>query len=205
MTPMTRYTWPAMTAHWTITALILVALPLGWYMHDLPLSPTKLRLYSYQSKVSFVSRQMGVPVAGTFAKFSGTLAFDPAQPTLASARVEIDLAGIDAGSQEANDEVVGKQWLNVKAFPSAQFVATSVEARGDKGYAAVGKLMIKGQTREVSAPFSFRQEGNTGIFDGSFVLKRLDFGIGEGPWSDVSTVADEIEIRFHVVATAAKQ
>ncbi|WP_295434636.1 YceI family protein [uncultured Thiodictyon sp.] len=158
-----------------------------------------------QSKVSFVSRQMGVPVAGTFAKFSGTLAFDPAQPTLAAARVAIDRAGIDAGSQEANDEVVGKQWLNVKAFPSAQFVATSVEARGEKGYTAVGKLTIKGQTREVRAPFSFRQEGNTGVFDGGFVLKRLDFGIGEGPWSDVSTVADEIEIRFHVVATAAKQ
>jgi len=35
------------------------------------------------------------------------------------------------------------------------------------------------------------------------VLKRMDFGIGEGPWADVSAVANEIDIKFHVVAAPA--
>ena len=61
MTPMTRYTWPAMTAHWTIAALILVALPLGWYLHDLPLSPTKLRLYSYHKWIGVTVLLLFVP------------------------------------------------------------------------------------------------------------------------------------------------
>ena len=42
-----RYTPPAVVLHWLIALLIFVAFPLGLYMHDLPLSPTKLQLYSY--------------------------------------------------------------------------------------------------------------------------------------------------------------
>lgn len=42
-----RYTRTAVTLHWLIALLIFAALPLGLYMHDLPLSPHKLRLYSY--------------------------------------------------------------------------------------------------------------------------------------------------------------
>jgi cytochrome b561 len=42
-----RYTKTAVTLHWLIALLILAAFPLGLYMHDLPLSPHKLRLYSY--------------------------------------------------------------------------------------------------------------------------------------------------------------
>jgi cytochrome b561 len=42
-----RYTRTAITLHWLIVLLIFAAFPLGLYMHDLPLSPNKLRLYSY--------------------------------------------------------------------------------------------------------------------------------------------------------------
>ncbi len=42
-----RYTRTAVTLHWLIVLLIFSALPLGYYMHDLPLSPHKLRMYSY--------------------------------------------------------------------------------------------------------------------------------------------------------------
>jgi cytochrome b561 len=42
-----RYTKTAVTLHWLIALLIFVAFPLGLYMHDLPLSPHKLRMFSY--------------------------------------------------------------------------------------------------------------------------------------------------------------
>lgn len=42
-----RYTPLAVGLHWLMAMLIFVAFPLGIYMHDLPLSPDKLRLYSY--------------------------------------------------------------------------------------------------------------------------------------------------------------
>jgi cytochrome b561 len=42
-----RYTYTAIRLHWLIALLIFVVFPLGVYMHELPLSPEKLRLYSY--------------------------------------------------------------------------------------------------------------------------------------------------------------
>lgn len=44
---MPRYTHTAIALHWISALLICAAFPLGVYMQDLPLSPTKLRLYSY--------------------------------------------------------------------------------------------------------------------------------------------------------------
>ena len=42
-----RYTRTAMGLHWAIALLIFMAFPLGLYMHDLHLSPLKLKLYSW--------------------------------------------------------------------------------------------------------------------------------------------------------------
>jgi cytochrome b561 len=47
MSPETRYTTPAIVLHWLMAMLIFAAFPLGLYMVDLPLSPDKLKLYSY--------------------------------------------------------------------------------------------------------------------------------------------------------------
>ena len=56
-----RYTGPAIAAHWVIAALILVAFPLGVYMHELPLSPTKLKLYSYHKWIGITVLLLFVP------------------------------------------------------------------------------------------------------------------------------------------------
>ncbi|MFO7188882.1 MAG: cytochrome b [Pseudomonadota bacterium] len=42
-----RYTRTAVLLHWLVALLVLGLFPLGLYMADLPLSPTKLKLYSY--------------------------------------------------------------------------------------------------------------------------------------------------------------
>jgi len=42
-----RYSSPAVLLHWLVALLIFVTFPLGVYMHELPLSPDKLQLYSY--------------------------------------------------------------------------------------------------------------------------------------------------------------
>ncbi|HET7832735.1 MAG TPA: cytochrome b [Gallionella sp.] len=42
-----HYTRTAITLHWAVALLIFATFPLGLYMADLPLSPLKLRLFSY--------------------------------------------------------------------------------------------------------------------------------------------------------------
>jgi polyisoprenoid-binding protein YceI len=159
-----------------------------------------LNVLPEKSRVTFTSKQMGVAVDGHFRKVSAAVSFDPARPAAAGARIDIDLNSIDAGSKDADDEVVGKQWFNVKAFPTASFVSSEVKALGGDRYEASGKISIKGRTQDVTVPFTVKQEGVNATFDGSMTIRRLDFAIGEGPWADVGTVANEVQIKFRFVA-----
>jgi polyisoprenoid-binding protein YceI len=161
------------------------------------------QLQSDKSAVSFVFRQMNVPVEGSFKHFKGELSFAPATPETAKTTIEIELASIDAGSAEANDEVAGKLWFDTRTYPVARFVSTSIKALGNNRYEVAGKMTIKGRTLDTKTPASFRQIGNSGVFEGSFILKRADFGIGEGIWADYGTVANEVQIKFRIVVLAS--
>lgn len=158
-----------------------------------------------KSTITFAYKQMNVPMEGKFNKFSARIAFDPERANAAQARIEVDLASIDTGFSDANDEIAGKLWFNTKAFPVAQFVSGGVKALGNNRYEAFGKLAIKGRSMDVSAPFTFRQEGLVAVFDGAFHLKRMDYAIGEGLWSDLTTVANEVQVKFHIVAATAPE
>lgn len=154
-----------------------------------------------QSRVDFEFRQMGVPVKGGFKRFTAQMAFDPARPEAARAQIDIDLASIDAGSSEADEEAAGKLWFNRSAYPKATFVSSSVRALGDDRYEMRGTLTLKGRSRELVVPVRFVPGKTAASFDGSFILKRLDFGIGEGMWADVATVANEVRVTFRIAAT----
>jgi polyisoprenoid-binding protein YceI len=156
-----------------------------------------------RSAVSFAYKQMNVPLDGSFKRFNGRISFDPARPALAKAEIDIELASIDTGSEEGNDEVAGKLWFNTRQFPVARFVSTSIKPLGNSRYEVAGRMSIKGRTLDTKTPATFRQEGNVGVFEGSFVLKRGDYGIGEGMWADYGTVANEVQIKFRLVAAAA--
>jgi polyisoprenoid-binding protein YceI len=158
---------------------------------------------SKESTVMFGYTQMGVLMEGQFNRFTAQLAFDPAKLKTAHAKIDIDIASIDTGVDEANEEVVGKQWFNAQTFPTASFVSTGMKSLGGNRYEASGILSIKGTTRDVVVPVTFSSAGARGQFDGVLNIKRLDYAIGEGAWSDVGTVADEIQIKFHFVVTAA--
>lgn len=161
-------------------------------------------LQTDKSRLDFVYQQMGVSIEGHFRKFAAQFNFDPQKPAAAKVLLELDLASIDAGSAEANEEVAAKAWFNTKAYPQARFVASGIKTLGPQRFEVSGKMTIKGRTVDVTAPFTLVQKANTAIFDGTFVLKRGDFAIGEGVWADYGTVANEIQIKFHFLAQAKK-
>ena len=154
-----------------------------------------------QSRIGFEFRQMGVPVKGGFKRFTTQMAFDPAKPEAARAQIEIDLASIDAGSPEADEESAGKLWFNRSAYPKATFVSSQIRALGNNRYEMRGTLTLKGRSRDMIVPVTYTPGKNAATFDGGFVLKRLDFGIGEGMWADVATVANEVKVKFRIAAT----
>jgi len=157
-----------------------------------------------KSTLTFGFKQMGVGMNGNFKKFTVQMNFDPANLPASKAQFDLDLASIDVGSDEGNDEVVGKQWFNIKAFPKATFSTSSIKALGGNRYEVSGPLTIKGRTKTVTAPATLTIQGKSASFDGTFVILRSDYSIGEGPWATFETVANEVQIKFHLLANASK-
>ena len=157
-----------------------------------------------KSQISFVSRQMNVPVDGRFGKFTAQVSYDPAKPGASKAEIEVELGSVDTGSSEANIEVGKKSWFNIAAFPSARFVSTSVKPVAQDKLEVKGNLSIKGISREVTFPVTVKTAGGSSTFEGAFPLLRLQYKIGEGAWSDTDTVADEVQVRFRIVTTGSR-
>ncbi|AOJ61667.1 polyisoprenoid-binding protein [Burkholderia ubonensis] len=153
-----------------------------------------------KSKVTAVSKQMNVPTEGVFKKFSAQIKFDPAKAAQGSAQVAIDIASYDLGDKMYNDQVAGKDWFDAKAYPQATFQSTAIAPAGGNKYNVTGKLTIKGKTETLTVPVTVTQSGATQAFDGVLPIKRSAFNVGTGEWKDTSIVADEVQIKFHIVA-----
>lgn len=182
----------------------LLALSTALVLPTLAQAAEFTKVQADKSTIVFGYKQMNVGMEGKFKKFAVQLNFDPANAASAKAVLDVDLASIDTGFAEGDDEVAGKQWFNTKAFPTAHFVSSSVKPLGSNRYEIAGQLTIKGRTQAVTAPTTVTIQGNNATFDGAFVLKRADFAIGEGQWADFGTVANEIQIKFHILATSGK-
>ena len=153
-----------------------------------------------KSSITAISKQMNVPVEGVFKKFSARISFDPAKPAAGSARLTIDVGSYDLGDESYNDQVRGKEWFDAKTYPSATFVSSAIAPAGGNQYKVTGKLTIKGKSQTVVVPVTVTQQGATQTFDGSLPIKRSQFDIGTGEWKDTSVVADDVVIKFHIVA-----
>lgn len=152
------------------------------------------------SQISFTYEQLGQRVYGTFAQFEGTLTFDTRKPEAGHALLKIQLASINAGSDEANDTLQRASWFDTATFPVGVYESTRVEALGDNHFKISGNLTIKGTTRPVDVQVLLKEQGGIGVFDGEFILNRGDFKIGEGEWAGNSVVSNDIHIKFKMVA-----
>ncbi|HEU0189000.1 MAG TPA: YceI family protein [Gallionella sp.] len=161
-------------------------------------------LLPQQSSITFVSKQMNVPVEGSFRKFTAQISVDPAKPETGKASIELDLASIDTGNADADEEVAGKAWFDTKNSHVASFTSGSIAGIGNGRYEATGRMTIKGKTLDIKTPFTLRQTSGVLLIEGAFPLKRLDFNIGTGIWADTSVVADEVQIRFSLAVAAKK-
>jgi polyisoprenoid-binding protein YceI len=167
----------------------------------LPLSAqAQQALVPAQSEVSFVSRQMGVPVEGKFKTFSAQVAFDPAKLATSQIAFTVDTGSADI-SREANAELPKATWFNVAAFPKATFQSSSIKRLDASKFEVTGKLSIKGLSSDVVVPVTLAQNGANTTATGAFPIKRLAFRIGEKEWADTSMVADEVQVKFKIALT----
>jgi polyisoprenoid-binding protein YceI len=152
-----------------------------------------------KSKITFTSKLMGSKLSGGFGKFSGKVSFNPDEPDKSKANLVIELASFNAGGEELQEEARGKDWFNTKAFPVANFVSDSVKVISPNNLEIRGSLTMKGKALPVLIAAKYQVQGKQALFDASFQLQRLDYGLGSGNWSDTSAVANEVPVNVHLV------
>ncbi|WP_353155392.1 YceI family protein [Herminiimonas fonticola] len=180
------------TSRWIAIATVCVALP--------AIAATALKTDAAKSSVTITFKQLNVPVDAKFKKFNAQISYDSTKPETSKANVEIDIASFDLGDPEYNKEVMKKEWFNAAQFPKASFVSSQIKAGAAGKLDVTGKLSIKGKTTDVSFPLTVKKDGANQVFEGVLPIKRLTYAIGEGEWKDTSMVADEVTIKFRVVA-----
>ena len=183
-----------------LPASLPASLPIALLGIALAAGAVPLKADLARSSVSAVFKQMNVPVEATFKKFNAQLDYDPAKPETSKASVDIDTASLDLGDPDMNKEATKKDWFNSAQFPKASFVSSSIKPAGAGKLNVTGKLAIKGKSVDVSFPLTLKDEGGKQVFEGALPIRRLAFNIGEGEWKDTSMVADDVVIKFRVIA-----
>jgi polyisoprenoid-binding protein YceI len=167
---------------------------------SLAASAAVLKTDDSKSSVTATFKQMNVPVDAKFKKHNIVIDYNAAAVDASKASVEIDTASLDLGEPDMNKEVAKKEWFSSAQFPKATFTSTAIKSAGAGKLTVSGKLTIKGKVADVSFPLTVKADGKTQVFDGALPIKRLAFNIGEGEWKDTGMVADDVTIKFHVVA-----
>ncbi len=157
------------------------------------------------SSIEFIATQNGNEFEGTFGRWDASIALDLEDPAAEGALfARIDLASADAGNTERNGSLPTKDWFHVAMFPVSEFTSSVITVTGEGTYEAEGQLSIKGISKDIVMPFTvFIDETGRAIADGSVLLDRSDFNVGEGQFATGEWVGLEVEVLLHMEAEPA--
>src|SRR5437773_6326749 len=109
--------------------------------------------------------------------------------------VWLEPASVETALPEIDAALKAKEFFDVASHPRIAFASESVQVRDDRQLAR-GTLDIKGKRRNAEVPFRLAESGGKPLVSGSFMLDRLDYGIGTGEWSDTRWLGAEVKIDF---------
>ena len=175
-----------------IPALLVLAM--------LPAQAAEWQVDGGKSSLGFVGSLSGREFEGRFKIWQADISFDPANPAAGHAKVVIDMASAATGDKQRDLALPGADWFDVKKSPQGFFEATGFTARGGNAFEAKGTLTIRGVQKDVVLPFTLDIAGDVAHAKGALDIVRTDYGVGQGDWSDGSSVALKVSILFDLSA-----
>jgi polyisoprenoid-binding protein YceI len=174
-------------------ALLAIAAGPAW-------SATAWTTDAANSTLRFVATQAGGEFEGRFQRFTPAITFAPDDLVHSRFTVDIDVTSAETGETERDNTLKGKDFFAVTQWPAARFETQSFHATGAGSFEATGKLTLRNVTREVRLPFTFKPapDGRTAVLAGGTTVQRLDYGVGQGEWSDTQWVGADVRIRFEL-------
>ena len=154
----------------------------------------------------FSVKHLGIStVRGVFEKTSGTVTFDPGDPTKTSIDATIDATTVNTRVQMRDNDLRSPRFLDVQKFPTIKFKSTRTEAAGTGKLKVTGDLTIHGVTKPAVLDVDTSSQPITdpmgkGMRMGASAtttINRNDFGITTLP----GVVGDDIQIVLDVEMT----
>ncbi|PHS76196.1 MAG: polyisoprenoid-binding protein [Robiginitomaculum sp.] len=157
-----------------------------------------------KSTLTFSGVLSGEAFTGSFSDFGATINFDPDNLTTATVVVIIDMNSAETDDVESTNALPGKEWFNVRKFPTAKFEATDFKYLGGDSYEAKGGLSIRGTTGSINLPFTLKIENGYANMDAALNLNRTTYKVGTGMWASKDWVEHVIAVRVHLEAQQNK-
>ena len=124
---------------------------------------------------------------GFFRDFEGSFVVDEANPSASSVEMTVQMGSVDTNDAKRDQHLKSPDFFNANQFPTMTFKSTAVSKDTDGSFKVDGNLTLHGVTKAVSVKMKKTGEaddpwGNHRIgFEGSFVIKRSDFGMDKMP------------------------
>ena len=154
-----------------------------------------------ESTITFEFKEQGQSYTGCFDDFDLQIDLDPDQPQSGAIYLTINMASAVGGTDERNSALPGKDWFNIKSFPTAEFISTDIIRDGKTSYVAKGNLLLKGVSKPVELPFSLSVNGDTAHAIGQTDLNRLDFNVGEGDFKTGDWIGLKVIVKVDITAS----
>ena len=173
---------------------------------SVPAFATSWLIDTNHSSVGFSIRHFFAKVPGNFDKFSGTIEFDPANPTAASVKVDIDPASINTKTQKRDDHLRSADFFDVAKFPAMSFESTKVTKGEGNALEMQGNLTMHGVTKPVTLKVNFLGAGpafggQRAGFEATTTIDRKEWGINWNKTLDNGTMlGDDVAINIGIEA-----
>lgn len=155
-------------------------------------------------EIKFMASQEGVSLQGSFNDFAANVKFDPARPDAGTVRVSVDVRSVDTATPAANEMIKSMDFFDAATFPRATFEAAEFHALDASHFIARGTFTLKGHAATLPVTFTTTDTAQGRWFDGSFIISRTLYKVGQGEWADTSTLDDAVRIQFHILQESAR-
>jgi polyisoprenoid-binding protein YceI len=156
------------------------------------------------SSLTFTFKQLDASSTGRFKTFATTLVYDEKNPAAGSLDVNVAIGSLDTQDGERDEALKGADLFDAAKIPTATYVARSLARNAAGGLEAVGKLTLRGVSRDLRLPLTIKPIANGLELSGQTAIKRLDYGVGQGEWKSTESVGDEVKVQYKVVLVRAK-
>jgi len=134
---------------------------------------------------------------GSIQELSGDAVFNGENTRL---DIAMKTKSINTGNKDRDEHIMSPDYFDVEQYPNMTFQSSKLEKRGDN-YVAIGKITIKGKSKDIEMPFTYlgkianemAKGKEDAAFKGELIIKRSDFGIGETS----PILGDEVRLTFN--------